>query len=102
MDKLDPTQTYFKKRIIKRFMSPDDFQGFHYAYTMSNSRPVPQEIDTYRIEVIQRFMTPAKFKRFYKQYQESKVPTTFNLHYGKEMEELIRKVVREELNKELL
>lgn len=95
-------QTYFKKRIMQRFMSEAELRDFHAAYRLANTRPVPDVIDTYRIEVIERFLPGFKFAEFYSKYQDAKVPTTQNLHYGKDMETLVRRIVKEELDKVLV
>lgn len=90
-------QRYYNRRILQRFMDEDELRSFHSAYVYASNRPVHHDLTTYQLAVIQRFMSAFKFKQFYQKYQEAKMPTTQNLHYGKDMEALVRRIVREEM-----
>lgn len=96
------TQRYFKKHIMARFMTPEELEEFHIAYKLASTRPVPDNIKTYQVQVIERMLPEWKMKRWHKKYQEAKVPTTQNLHYGKKMEDIIRRVTLQVLKEEKL
>lgn len=86
------TQRYFKREILERFLTAEEMRDFNHAYIHCSHRHDRKHIKTYQRQVMGKFLSGSQIQELNERYQESKVPTAQNLHYGKDMETIIKRV----------